>query len=541
MARRRKLFRDWEPVPVDGRDSADRDESPPEDQGNVTSITDRVKSRGRKTTGTTPEASDQEMLEVVVCFKPLWEMAFEIEEAMSGQPGRSRVGRPREYHAFCGLLVECAGYLFGTYQRVYRNINKPHAWKQLQDVVRAAYPDDERIRLPDKPISRSQACRFRSKHLTAEMLQSLRDLADETSVAGAQWMGMLQPGLGSLSNPDARSYVAADATWMPALYKATRDTAVDHKTGEIVRRFDPDAVPYHTNDGKKAKSPGHLLVMGQTRNPNPQERVILFSRFKSPKDGPKSDATIAVDALLDLRSEFPHLRGGSTGLIYDMALSTPDIDRLLEDGLIPVSKVRRLEDDESAKFNLGVHTFTAVDGTKSVRPVTAIDGTPCIVVTDGDGKDFHQPLKLMQVKKEERIGEPAITTRWVVPDKPLVPKHLVGALTRVTHLRTKEERNAGTSRSRALRVFPESEPRFDEIFGLREDTESNNSHLKSLLQNKRCRTGNRRGVELNTIGYQMFVLVRACMAHHHRTGLDMTPWFGQHRLPSGEEPVPKAA
>ena len=56
---------------------------------------------------------------------------------------------------------------------------------------------------------------------------------------------------------------------MPALTSLTSDDiAVDPDNGEVFcRRFDPDALAYHTNDGERASSPGHLLVMVQTRQP----------------------------------------------------------------------------------------------------------------------------------------------------------------------------------------------------------------------------------------------------------------------------------
>lgn len=41
-------------------------------------------------------------------------------------------------------------------------------------------------------------------------------------------------------------------------------------------------------------------------------------------------------------------------------------------------------------------------------------------------------------------------------------------------------------------------------------------------------------IEFKIIAVQVYVLVTALIAHHDRTGADMTPWFGQHQLPTGE-------
>ena len=89
--------------------------------------------------------------------------------------------------------------------------------------------------------------------------------------------------------------------------------------------------------------------------------------------------------------------------------------------------------------------------------------------------------------------------------------------------------------TRALRVFPESDQRFHDIFGLREDSESANSDYKSKLWNKRCRTLRHESVEFNNIGYQIYVLITALIAYHNRTGADMSQWFGLHEMPTKEK------
>ena len=69
--------------------------------------------------------------------------------------------------------------------------------------------------------------------------------------------------------------------------------------------------------------------------------------------------------------------------------------------------------------------------------------------------------------------------------------------------RTNSECNAGRSRSRALRIFPETDHRFGAIFGLREDSESANSDHKNRPWNRRGRTLRYESVEFNNIGYQL--------------------------------------
>ena len=94
--------------------------------------------------------------------------------------------------------------------------------------------------------------------------------------------------------------------------------------------------------------------------------------------------------VLDLLEKCPGLRAGLVGMVYDMALSTADFDRLLDAGLIPVSKVprtktRKPKKGKIAARNLGKYAFNAKDGTAQDLIITAVNGTPCITCPDGDG------------------------------------------------------------------------------------------------------------------------------------------------------------
>ena len=485
----------------------------------------------------------------MACFKPLWELGLQFEALIAPSSCRLRKGgRKRKYRTPDVLLFEVAGWLFESYQWVEDNFADIAVWNELRDAVAAAYPDDPRMRLSKTPMNRARHYRFRTKYLSDHLLQTAHDIIDAAAIKAGQQMGMLQPGLGSLSNPEPRSFVYADGCWLPALTSFTDGVrvvpsskllaVVDPVTGEkLGRRHDPDAIPYHTNDGYYASSPGFLMVMVQGRTEYKNERIVFSTNLKSGKNPAmtRNDATIAVDNILELCNKFPYFAAGLRGLVYDMMLSVADIDRLLDAGLIPVCKVPLTKTGNFAIQNLGEETFTKIDGTQVTRIVTAVNGTPCVTFTDRDGKDFYMPLKLVKVKKENRKKRPQISTHWSIPDHPLVPSTLRGAKARVRHTRTAAERLAGKSRSRALRIFPETDQRFHDIFGIREDSESTNSDHKNRLWNRRCRTLRHESVEFNNIGYQIHVLITALVAFHNRTGADMTGWFGLHEMPTKEK------
>ena len=493
------------------------------------------RSRGHftKTKGKKFRCTDLEWLKLVACFRPLWESSLIMDALIDhGMPLRSR-GRERECRTFESWLLDTVAWRYGSYQWAADNLADPDVWNMLSEAVEQAYPYNRRMRLAKKPPSRSQNYRFRRDRVSSDLLKTIHERIELAAVQAMETTGMMEPPEGSLTYPDPYAFLTGDGCWLPALTSLTQDDAVDPETGEIIGRYDPDALAYHTHDGK-ASAPGHLLVMVQARNPYPNERIVLTTRLKSAHNPEvnRNDATIAVTALLEVCKRFPQLQRSFIGIVYDMALSTKDFDRLLEAGLIPVSKVPLTSNSEVACDNLGYHDFKTKDGQTVSLIVTAVNGMPCITVTDSDGIAYYQPLGLVQVKETERKKRPQFSTRRAIPDNPFVLKSLIGAETRIRHTRTKRERDAGESRSKALRIFAEADEQFNEIAPRRNDSESTNSDKKSRMWNRRCRTLRHESVEFNAISYQIHVLITALHAYCNRTGADMTQWFGQHQVPT---------
>ena len=106
-------------------------------------------------------------------------------------------------------------------------------------------------------------------------------------------------------------------------------------------------------------------------------------------------------------------------------MTWPSAQRILIDcsmpGSSPVSKVPLTSHGEVAADNLGPHDFKTKDGQTHTRIVTAVNGMPCITLTDSDGIDYYQPLELVQVKNTKRKTRPQLSTRRAIPDKNLVP------------------------------------------------------------------------------------------------------------------------
>ena len=187
-------------------------------------------------------------LEVVACLGPLWELAFQLQSLMETTTDTRRAGRPREAQVFDMLLFEVLAWALRSYEAVQKNLADPVVWEQMRATVAMAWPDDPDRRLGARPPTRSQHYRFRKKWLSDHFLEVMRNRIDEAAAEAALSMGMLKPGVGSLTDPDPHSFVTGDGCWLPALTKLTRKDATDPYTGEIVGRYDPDALAYHPHE-----------------------------------------------------------------------------------------------------------------------------------------------------------------------------------------------------------------------------------------------------------------------------------------------------
>ena len=312
-----------------------------------------------------------------------------------------------------------------------------------------------------------------------------------------------------------------DGTWLRAIFNNTDPDAFDRTTGNPLR-LDPDAVPFHyTTTAASPQPPGHLLVMLLARTPYAQERIILDHYIKNPHLGPKSDATIAVDLVLDLYSTYKDkLKDALRGLAYDMALRSEDHDRLLDAGLLGISQTPKKSKKRLASAYLGPHTFTKTDGTEAKISITAINGIPTIEWIDGDGERWCIPLKRKQTKHSEPSDDTVIYNICSIPDDELLPQklHNATALIRLNSTSEERRRKPHKRRTRALRAIPKGDPDFQPLYGRRQDSESENRTLKRHMPDKRCKTFTRTYVDYGMFGYRLYRLVVALSAFRKRTG-----------------------
>jgi hypothetical protein len=67
---------------------------------------------------------------------------------------------------------------------------------------------------------------------------------------------------------------------------------------------------------------------------------------------------------------------------------------------------------------------------------------------------------------------------------------------------------------------------------LHENSESMHHHLKMTLPNERARSVGRHRQLFDLDGYQAHLAITTLLAWHHRTGADLSRWFGQWKPPN---------
>ena len=496
--------------------------------------------------GAEPLWSLIQRLEFIFCLAPLWDLSEQIEADIAARTGRaSRPGRKRHWPIMCALALEVALWDSGSMRAAVRELSDPATWRRLRRATQRAWPDRPDRLLPPRPISRSQYHRARRRH-TLPRLAEIKAWAENASAQAARWIGMLDPAAArGVTRPQPGNVVAGDATslkphnsldldlgdglWLDPDSGLWLDPATgllfDPATGLL---FDPDTgeIAPHRPGPDGGASAGRRCLILSSRLPHPGERIIHTISLI----GPGSDATAYTDDILRLRRQHPAHAHGIAAAVYDGALHAHDMVRLLGEGITPIAKVHRPK-GKYATASLGERKITLPGGIRRRAVVTAIDGTPTIAAADTAGETWHIPLTRTRTCIRRNKRRPfAVTTCWRIPPHPLAGPLAGGTLT-IPHNPAKPRKAIDTNR--ALRVIPPSDPDYDRLYGLREDVESTNNHLKERLRYGRSHTIGAHRQQLNLIGYQIHTLITALTSHHQRTAKPLTEWFGQHQPSTG--------
>ena len=493
---------------------------------------DNSESTGRNVKGEPLELPDLDELENLVTLATLWEQA---ESFQRREHRKHRRGRPREHSVFEAFFAMHAKAYYPSERCLFVQLESPRVRRMLNAALRQAWPDHPHRQLPAKPMSRCQFRHFRQKHLVDndEEHQHLFSANERQAVKAAVHMGMLRPRDGSLAHPSSSRIAYGDDSYIRSRIKKPKTK------GDPKRRRDPDARPYSGNNRAYAGSHGHHITLVGIRNSHRQERIPLHL---SVRPAHKKEADRFVETVENLRDEHPEVRQGLLGVAYDMAIKSRAIDDLYDLGLLPIGKVSLTNSRKPASVVLHDETFHCTNGTTHVMDIRVLNTVPCVSFIDGNGDLNYQPLARLDTYRRPNADG---TWRWYGEFQ--IPDHSwMGALAGATttfRLDSIHEERYGRARRRtlALRGIPESDPYYKEAFGVREDAESTFSSMKVPMLHRRARSITARRVNLDLLAFQTKETITALIAHHERTGADVSQWFGQHSPLARDGPLLLAA
>ena len=504
---------------------------------NVSPPTTTTKKKDRDLNEEPLKMSSSQLLQMTACCEALWELHDRLDERIGEwfAPKTRRAGRPFECKLIDVLLFWVASFFHESVRTTATELSDPHNWLVAATALKTAYPDAEKRRLSKRAPSRGQYMRLRDKLAARPDLDEILDTVDDICTQIALQLDLFAPDA-NRSTPPKSSCAASDGSWLPALYNARIDQAVDPDTDETLRRHDPEALQYsRDSEGNTHRRPGHHYVSLSVRTDIRGVRVPLSTRLlKQPTpDNPQGECTLAVEMTKRINRTIKQHGGRIGALSFDGGMHAEHRDELINEGIIPITKIQRKAGGQYGDRVLGEYKFNLADGTKEIREVTAIDGTASIEERLADGDRTGIALERAKTVVEDYENGSIIRGYWRVPDCPGVPPRLRNARVAIPHNSTDDEIKKNYRRTRAFSVIPETDPAFDGLYyGTRPDTESYNNDVKAHLPNRRCRSVTQNRVMLDLAAYNLRTAFRAIayqMRHHgQRTNRE---WFGNHQLP----------
>ena len=473
-----------------------------------------------------PKLSTAQAVEAMACLAVLWEMAEQLEADI--HDSRPRRGRKRLFTVFEALLFEAVAFAVG-YCGAERMLGDRRFWNRLRRAVRRHYRHNRRRRLTKRPISRSQHYRFAQKHLSHTVIDQFQATMTDTCLDAVVALGGLDPTAGSITHPDTTQLLVGDGTDLTFPHQGQPNVCRYHDPDDPDHRCSDKNTPCYAMLREDTNTPAFTAVKVLWRTPSPRERILVDFDLRT---SGRSDGDIFVSKIESFTTRYAKRLVGFRGTVYDMAIKGRDHERLMQLGLTHIGKVAR-EPGKIAEHTLGDLRFrlpTEHNGnTHEELIVIAIDGAPVIEVPGDDNRIRYLPLKRIRTQLRPRDDGCTIYTEWAAPNHTAVPEHLRGAVTLIRHNRTSDELDTddGSRRAAALRLIPESDDDHDWLFGLREDSESSNRHLKYILRGQ-ARSADSRRLRMCLLGYQMLLLVTTLHERRHADPhFDMSGFFSE--------------
>ena len=443
----------------------------------------------------------------------LFDLAAEVPE-----PDPARGGRRRHYPAYAWLLFDALLSVHQSARRVEAELAHPLVWGHLRSLIRARFPKEPAMWLPDAPIRRHHYLYGRTRHLTApEVLERLATVHRVHAVADARRLGLLDPdGPGSFTHPDLSRMIHADGKVITPLYRAQHPTRVDPTTGEILpQRHEHDAGLHFEGTGETAF--GTKWVLTAVRSLDVHGRIILDVEWV-PKPG--GEAATAMGCFERLAPLMP----GAQGVIYDTALRGTHHQRLMRHfGLLSVNRVAAAKagakkpSRSNRRVEKSVHvedrTIPLTDGSEKVISIYAEGGAIGIGQLADTGKQLFTPLRRVRTSRRADKGG---TYRWY--NEYALPLHLGGGTISIRLHGDGEDAKRKFNRTENIRPIPPGDPDFARLFPRRNDAESINRALDDTLWLRRAHSVGHARQHLNLITHALGVNALAVHLHQRAHG-----------------------
>ena len=368
-----------------------------------------------------------------------------------------RVGRQPRHPAAMHLAWAALARGVGSGNRLDAEIARGDLWERFltrYNTAARTHPDGVTAREHLDRLYADTHRHTRDRFCGDDTLDTLCAAFSAASVQLARDVGLLLPaGIGSRTRPGATCTIYGDGTILRPIYR-----------GEPGHRVDPDALVHHRHDGAVV---GTKLIHFPVRGPEAHRRILLAVGHVAE---PGREADCSVELIRRIHSHAPE---GISAVVYDGAFRGTHHHTLMTDlGILVVNKPHGTRSKKPRTLPLGTWGHDTTAG-RCEHALVSHGGDVCDATLDDAGKTtLSDPLERTQVRRYERPGDRYRFTLGV--------KVRCGAGDFTAWISPHPGPGDTTcGRADQLRLIPPHEELFDELYGLRNDSEAINANYKA--------------------------------------------------------------
>lgn len=367
-----------------------------------------------------------------------------------------RAGRPTRHPLALHLAWAALARGYGSGNCLDAELAKGSLWEDIVDRYNRgarSHPDGIEARDGIDKLYADTHRHTRDRFCEPDTLEDLCDAFTAAAVHLAQQIGLLTPGgTGSRTRPSDTCAIYGDGTILRPIY-----------SGEAGHRRDPDAILHHRHDGAVI---GTKLVHFAVRGPEPHRRIILAVDHVA---DPGREADRAVELVRKIHAQ---AADSISAVVYDGAFRGTHHDTLMTElGLTVINKPHGTRSDKPRTLPLGTWSHDTPTGPCD-HLLVSHGGSVCAATLDDSGRPhISDPFERVQVRRYQRPGN---RYRFSIGVRVRCPAGNFVAWI------SPHPADGDTNHGRAdqLRLVPPHECLFDDLYGLRNDSEAINANYK---------------------------------------------------------------